>query len=252
MTILGDSPLLTLYKAYPQAPDIRYAERGAAGTMPASAFQYCEAMRTVSAFGWYVYPPKDISLYFDGIETFIFEEGEWIPLKSYTFEDEFRAKWRTVAPENLRDRDPPYISDLPFPGYVQIWSGYFAETQPNWSLHVRAPVNNSERSSFQHFEGVIETDKWKPAPIFGNIRILKTGVEVYIDHQRPFLQIVPIYRAMDMVKPVDYTEIDLLSDEGAKRFDWNGLENTTRHAKKDVNYRPGRYATTVRAKQKRD
>lgn len=241
--------LLTLYKAYAKAPAVRQAEKGAAGTMPTAAFQFCEAMRIASSFGWYVYPPKDISLVFDGEETYIFEDDAWIPLKSYNLEDEFRQKWRSAAPDHLADFDPPYISELSFPGHVQIWSGYFVKTAPNWSLQIRGPVNFGNRSSFFNYEGVIETDTWTPAPLFGNIKLLKTDVEIHLSHQRPLFQIVPVFRALDMKRPLEMVEVDIFDTEG--QFDWEELPNTLRHAVKDPSYRPGRYATQVRNTDRR-
>ena len=81
--------------------------------MPAAAFQYCQAMRDASAFGWYVYPPKDIHLLFDGKEAFFYENEQWFPVKSTNFDDEdFRSYWQSAAPEDLRDMDPPFLSEL--------------------------------------------------------------------------------------------------------------------------------------------
>jgi len=61
------------------------ADAAALGTLPAAAYQYCEAVRSASAFGWYVFPPEDIRLRWDGSEVLFFDEGEWRRLSSLPF-----------------------------------------------------------------------------------------------------------------------------------------------------------------------
>lgn len=237
-------------KAHPSAPDIRRAEKSAAGTMPTAAFQYCQAMREASAFGWYVYPPNDIHLLFDGKETFFFDSGQWFPVKSTNFEDqEFRAHWEQSAPEDLHDLDPPYLSELFVPGSVQIWSGYFVSSEPGWSTLVRPPANYDTRSSFTCYEGLIETDSFKPCPLFINIKLLATGREIYIPKLKPLFQIQPIERACYQ-EPALRTRITQgLQSEDAP-FDWDGFRGTVRDMNKRDTHRPGGYGAKTRRRQK--
>ncbi len=210
--------------------------------MPAGAFQYCEPMRIASSFGWHVYPPKDISLLFDGRETFLFEDGQWYPLKSYCFEDEFRSQWNALAPAELQDSDPPFLTELFVPGIVQIWSGYFVSTKPNWSLNIRAPANCERRSTFSTFEGIVETDKFRPCPLFVNLQLQKTDIEIFLSTERPLFQIQPVLRECYTLGCEHFTISEGLSDD----CDWEGIGHTIRRAQ-DVNSQPvGRYAVEAR------
>ena len=48
---------VTFYRAIPQSVEPMRADRSALGVIPTAAFQYCEALTSASAFGWYVFPP---------------------------------------------------------------------------------------------------------------------------------------------------------------------------------------------------
>ena len=216
--------------------------------MPAGAFQYCEAMRTASSFGWYVYSPKDISLLFDGREIFFYEENQWFPLKSINFEDEFREHWRSQAPEELHGFDPPFMSELFVPGVMQIWSGYFVSTQPGWSLSVRSPVNYDIRSSLSVFEGIVESDTFKPWPLFINIRLLATDREIYISKDRPLFQMQPLPKS---AYADSMHSLESFSDlkAGERSFDWDGVGKTVRKSINRDMRRPGTYAVETRKKE---
>ncbi|MFN0114793.1 MAG: DUF6065 family protein [Paracoccaceae bacterium] len=240
----GPASTVRVWKAYPAAPAIRRAEKSALGTMPASAFQYCEAMRAAASFGWYVYPPKDISLYFDGREPFIFEDGQWFPVKSTNFEDGFRADWRKHAPHDLSEFDPPFITEIPVPGVIQIWSGYFVETAPEWALLFRPPVNFDLRSSYSVFEAVVETDHFRPAPLFINIRLLRTDTEIFLSKDRPLFQIQPLPKSAMSAAAHSLEVTEGLSDETG--LDWAGVGRTLRKSTERADRWPGRYAVDVR------
>ena len=61
-----DTPLVKFYRFLPSGRAPERADRSAAGSMPTRAFRYCEAMRTASALGWYVFPPMSFKLMWDG------------------------------------------------------------------------------------------------------------------------------------------------------------------------------------------
>ncbi|MEO0542662.1 MAG: DUF6065 family protein [Pseudomonadota bacterium] len=239
------SKTVSVWKAYPGAPNIRRAEKSGAGTLPAGAFQYCEAMRTASSFGWYVYAPKDISLVFDGREVFYYEDGQWFPLKSISFEDEFREQWRSQAPDDLKDYDPPFMSELFVPGAIQIWSGYFVSTSPDWSLLVRQPANYDIRSSFSTFEGLVETDRFRPWPLFINIRLLTTDREIFISKERPLFQMQPIPRQayQSSAFEMDLNQQLVAEDQS---ISWDGVRHTVRKIENKETRRPGSYAVDAR------
>ena len=66
MDSLSEQPLVKFYRFIPTARAPERADKSAAGSMPTRAFRYCEAMRTASAFGWYIFPPMSFKLMWDG------------------------------------------------------------------------------------------------------------------------------------------------------------------------------------------
>ena len=48
------------YRIIPEAIPPMPADASALGTLPFAAYQYCEAIRTASSFGWYIFPMADI------------------------------------------------------------------------------------------------------------------------------------------------------------------------------------------------
>ena len=238
-------PIVQLWKAYKGAPDIHKADKSAAGTMPAGAFQYCESMRVASSYGWYVYPPKDVSLYYDGREVFFHDDGQWFPIKSTPFEEGFQEEWNKVAPSHLHGHNPPFRTELFVPGSVQIWSGYFMRTAPGWSMSVRSPVNYDVRSSISVYEGIIETSTFNPCPIFVNFRIVKTDTEVFLPRDKPLFQIQPLPRQAYLEGDRDMVCADGLAGPEAG-FDWDAIEGIMRKTADRDTRRPGRYASTQR------
>jgi hypothetical protein len=60
------NPVVTFYGAVPGIRAPIRADASGLGTLPSRGFQYCEALRTASSFGWYVFPPIDFTLQWDG------------------------------------------------------------------------------------------------------------------------------------------------------------------------------------------
>ena len=80
---------ITFTRAYPPAHMPMPADRGALGYLPMAAFQYCESVRVASGMGWYLFPPKTMSLMSDGRETFIADEGQWRTFAAEPFASSF-------------------------------------------------------------------------------------------------------------------------------------------------------------------
>ena len=235
----------TFFKCYADAPAIVRADRSALGTMPAAAFQYCEAMRTASSFGWHVFPPKDIHLFYDGKEIFYYEDNQWYPTKSTNFEPEFRQSWDEMAPEVLAEKDPPFLSELFVPGLLQIWSGYFLSTEEGWSTLIRPVVNFDVRSSFSAFEGLVETDHFKPMPLFINLRLAATGREIYIPKDKPLFQIQPVMKE-SYGAVLNDAVVHEMDAENTKGFEWDRYLDTVRDKGAAASHSPGRYAVATR------
>ena len=94
--ISPDAPLVKFYRFFPGARAPQRADRSAAGSMPTRAFRYCEAMRTASALGWYVFPPMSFKLMWDGANDVVWnyeDNDNWYSLERRAV-SEFRAAFR--------------------------------------------------------------------------------------------------------------------------------------------------------------
>ena len=170
------------------------ADKAALGTLPTAAFQYCEPVRTASAFGWYIFPPLDLRLMWDGIDIFHAVDGEWCQLSSMTLNEEFVEYWDEHAPDDLKGHSPPFLTPVFVPGILQIWSGLLVSTAEDWSVIIGPPSNLPQSRNFSCFEGVVETDLFKPCPLFVNIRLLTSGREILIPRTKPLFQVRPVRR----------------------------------------------------------
>ena len=142
--------LVAFYRFIPGGRPPQRADSAAAGTMPTRAFRFCEAMRTASALGWYVFPPIRFSLMWDGgTDVSWTYEGvdDWYPLKTVQFPG-FADHFDGVVPEHIKGFSPPFLAALKEPGLVQIWSGLVARTAPGWSLLVRGPANLARPTTY--------------------------------------------------------------------------------------------------------
>jgi hypothetical protein len=251
-------PVVKLHRVYPAALPPMRADTSGLGTLPAGPFQYCEPLRTASAFGWYVFPPVDIRLAFDGTEAHYESEGEWRLLTSVHLEDEFLDHWDAHAPVDMKGRAPPYLSMTFVPGIIQIWSGFFVSTAPGWSVLVRPPANLAQSRTFSCFEGMIETDRFKPCPLFINIRLLSTDRETIIPKLKPLFQLQPIRRDCYADATLKFPDFAALARESGNAFgmndeDWQGVRRTLRSADPlETEHTTGDYAARARRRARRE
>src|SRR5690348_16741553 len=126
---LQPNPVVTFYGAVPGIRAPIRADASGLGTLPSRGFQYCEALRTASSFGWYVFPPIDFTLQWDGSQIIWTYNGAkaWYPLTSAQFPG-FQALFDRVAPKRLRGFSPPFLTAIPEPGIIQLWTGLFVES----------------------------------------------------------------------------------------------------------------------------
>ncbi len=191
----GQDPLITFYRFLPGLKP-RRGTPCAAGTLPARAFQYCEAARLGSALGYYVFLPMSFQAEWDGGSSGLwsFDEGAtWYPLSTAAFPDS-RAAFDAIAPEEVRGYCPPFITLGEVPGTLQVWTGLFARTAPGYSLLVRGPANVGRHPHYEVLEGVVEADWWF-GPLFANLRLLTPNLPIRFDSMMPFLQVLPLNRA---------------------------------------------------------
>ena len=173
------------------------ADRSGAGSLPGRAMRYCDALTSATGYGYWLFPPMDLQLLWDGEQIFWSCDGAttWQPLSgtetgAIQFPD-FADAFDSLAPAGMAGLSPPFLTALPEAGTVQIWTGLLARTKPGWSLNVRSPVNLPPIAGLTAWEGLIETDHWF-GPLFTNFRITKTDCPVYLRAQTPFIQVQPV------------------------------------------------------------
>src|SRR4051812_18054808 len=189
------NPAVTFYGAVPGVRAPIRADTAVLGTLPARGFQYCEALRSASSFGWYVFPPIDFTLQWDGSQVIWTYRGAkaWYPLTSAQFPG-FQATYDRQAPKHLRGFAPPFLTVLPEPGLIQLWTGLLVESAADWSILVRPPANLPRSLAFDAYEGIVESDRWF-GPLFTNLRLIKTDVPIAFSTETPLVQVQPLHRS---------------------------------------------------------
>lgn len=190
------APTARFYRMIAQARPPQRADRSALGTLPTRAYRYCDAITSAAAYGWYVFAPMDLRLIWDGADIFWHHSGapDWLPLQPSAQFPGQAARFDAAAPEALRGCSPPFLTALPEPGTVQIWTGLMARAAPGWSLLVRAPANLPGPGGYAAYEGIVESDRWF-GPLFINLRLTRTGVPLRLAPDFPLMQIQPLPRA---------------------------------------------------------
>jgi len=189
------NPAVTFYRAIPSCRAPIRADSSVLGTLPSRGFQYCEALRAASSFGWYVFPPIDFTLQWDGAEIIWTYRGAkaWYPLTSAQF-PRYQACFDRAAPKRLRGFAPPFLTAVPEPGIVQLWTGLMIGSAEDWSVLVRPPANLPRSLAFDLYEGIVETDRWF-GPLFTNLRLVKTDVPIHFSTETPLVQVQPLHRS---------------------------------------------------------
>src|SRR5919205_1938238 len=100
----AEGTICRFYRLIPDAPYPRRADRSADGMLPTRGYRYCEAIASASAFGWYIFPPLNFSLVWDGREIAWTYEGAdgWYPLRN-TLPPDFQRAFANIAPNGLAD-----------------------------------------------------------------------------------------------------------------------------------------------------
>jgi hypothetical protein len=251
------SSIVKFHRIYAAAIQPLRGDKSALGTLPAAAFQYCEPVRLASSYGWYIFPPVDIRLKWNGAEVFYaIDDQDFAQLTSIALNDEFVEAWDADAPEHLKGAWPPFMTAVSAPGVVQIWSGLLVSSAENWSLMIGPLSNIWQTRQFQCFEGIVETDTFKPCPLFINIKLIPTDQEILIPRNRPLFQVRPVHRSayLDAMRSFDEfvgmaprTE----TDGSMAPEDWAGYERTVRKIETPPDeYRPGAYAAARRKRSK--
>jgi len=243
------SKLATFYRMIDTAPLPRRADRSALGSLPTRAYRHCDAVTSAAGFGWYVFPPIDFSLFFDGhqvVWTCVGLDG-WFPLGAAQFPG-FATSFDERAPAALRGFSPQFLTAIQEPGVVQIWTGLLARTAPNWSLLVRPTANLPRHAGYDVYEGIVETDDWF-GPLFTNLRLTRTDYPVEFRTDEPLVQVQPIPQAS--YSDAVLNNVDVVSSlEGFGSADWADYRRTIVEPNQDPERRPGSYAAEARRRRR--
>jgi hypothetical protein len=188
-------PVAEFYRWIEEARLPEPADRSALGILPTRATRYCDAITAASAYGWWVFPPMDLHLLWDGCDIYwrYPGSGDWLLLQDSVQFPGMMARFDAAAPESVRGCAPPFLTVQPEPGYLQIWTGFVVRTREDWSLLVRAPANLPAPSGVAMFEGIVETDRffW---PVFTNVRFTRSHTPVFLRADHPLIQVQPVPR----------------------------------------------------------
>jgi hypothetical protein len=188
-------PVAEFFRLIEEAhPPVR-ADRSAMGTIPVRAARYCDAVTSASAYGWWAFPPLDLHLLWDGSDIYWQRPGsdEWLALQDSVQFPGMAARFDEAAPAPLRGCSPPFLSALPEPGVLQIWTGLLVRTLADWSLLIRAPANLPSPGGVVLYEGIVETDRWF-GPVFTNLRFTQSHKPVRLRADLPLVQLQPVPR----------------------------------------------------------
>lgn len=190
-----NEPIVSFHRLIEPAKLPQRCDRSALGTLPTRAYRYCDAVTSATGYGWWAYPPMTLQLIFDGANIFWHFEGaaDWMPLQPAAQFPGFAETFDQDAPEALRGCSPPFLTALPEPGALQIWTGLMARTAPGWSLMVRSPANLPPHGGYTHYEGIVETDTWF-GPLFTNLRLTQTNRPIKLSADFPLMQVQPLPR----------------------------------------------------------
>lgn len=244
--VTATPPILRFTRLFPHARPPQRADRAAGGTLPTRAFRFCEAVTAASSFGWYVFPPIAFQLLWDGQDIHWTSDAldDWQLLRSAHLPD-MAASFDAAAPTAITGHAPPFLTALPEPGVVQVWTGLLARTTPGWSLHVRAPANLPLPGGYVAYEGIVETDRWF-GPLFTNLRLTRTHAPIAFDPDLPLLQVQPLPRlALAETTQNATTLTDTLSPA-----DWDDYDRTIVVPSRDPARRPGAYAIAARRRER--
>lgn len=232
--------LIRFFRAVPDTVPPMPADKSALSTLPLQAYQHCEAVRQASGLGWYIFPPRAAILRFDGRELLLVGEDGLRPCGAEFLGEDFTAHWQTIAPPSLAEQEIAWLEPFTVPGVFQIWSGLFVATAPGWQIWIKGLANVPGSGAMSAFEGLVRTDRFQPAPLFGNFQIHKTDRDVVIDPNYPLFQVI----AVPAERAFQDQAADCADIETGDSFDWDGYARTTRDPDEDTTR--GRYGAEIR------
>lgn len=245
----GQDPIIVFKRGIPDCRLPIRADRAALGTLPIAAYRHCEAVCAASGYGWYVFSPLNFTVVWDGSDMLWTYEGadSWFPLSSAQAPG-FSEFFDKFAPDFAKGFAPPFLTNTPHPGVLQIWTGLFVRTAAGWSTAIRSLVNLPASRSYELFEGIVDTDQWF-GPLFTNLRIIKVDQPVVFQTEIPLFQVQPIPRlafSADTQNRFECVDEPMsLSDA-----DWDAFKTTIVDSAGDSQRPIGHYAAGSRRRQR--
>lgn len=226
----------------------RPALKDAGGSLPMRAVRYCDAVTSACAFGWWLYPPMDAWLMWDGSTIFYSLDGEtYDPLDDSCEFPGMAEALAAHAPDGVPPIASPLFTALPEPGMVQVSLGVIASTAPGWSLLLRRPANLPLFGGYDTLEGIVETDMWR-GPLFINLRLTRTHSPIRLHAMAPLVQAQPVPHWLYQPAVMADMEAGDLSAMAPADWDlWNErfVEPASRPSRRD-----GEYAVAIRKRRK--
>ena len=241
--------MITFYNPVGGGINPQRADKSVHGTLPTNGFRYCEAVRTASGFGWYIYLPFEIIIDWDGLEYhWSIDSGEnWYLLTDAIQYPNFSTEFDEHAPENVKGYSPPFLSRTQDPNILQVWSGLFARTEEGVASYIKAPSNMDNGQGYSVMEGVVQTEWWF-GPLFTNLKIHRQGRPIVFRPDRPLFQVMPFsnafYDRFEKAKPTIFEGLPALKED-----DWQAYANTVVR-RMETRTKLGDYAIEARQKMK--
>ena len=225
------------------------ADRSAAGTLPTRAYRYCEAATSATGFGWWVFPPMDLQLLWDGTDIYWYYDGaeDWMLLAPAAQFPDFSNAFDAAAPDYLRGCAPPFLTVMPEPGLVQMWTGLMVRTAEDWSALVRAPANLPLPGGYSIYDGLVETDRWF-GPLITNFRLTQMNRAVHFNSDFPIIQVQPIPRIAYAEQTLNATSFTP-NMAAMNEQEWRAYEKTIAIPSEDPDRPFGAYAVAVRKRR---
>ncbi|MEV4114746.1 DUF6065 family protein [Nonomuraea sp. NPDC049695] len=223
------------FNLYPDVRPPMLASPDLRGSMEAKAARVCSPMTTASGFGWYVYPPADFAVRWDGYtsEWSLLENNEPVGWRSLAgAHDGTLPASQEILQKIPKDRSAdmdifdkyhglPFIeADPRNPHMLEIVTGIIARTPPDWWLQVRAVPNWPQPGDHQILEGIIETD-WYRSYLPTMVRLTQQNRVVRFYRHLPIMSLQPVSRrAVEAGRrpPGDYRGIEHIPDDVWREF----------------------------------
>jgi Family of unknown function (DUF6065) len=242
--------VVTFYRLIADVRPPQRADKAAGGTLSTRAYRYCHPVTTATGFGWWIFPPADLQFLWDGygICWKLADWEDWLPLQPSAQFPDFAEHFDKAAPAPLAGCAPPFLTKLPEPGLIQIWSGLMARTAANWSLLIRAPANMPPPDGYTMFEGIVESDRWF-GPLFTNLRLTRTHRPIHMAAAFPLAQVQPlpqeVYADRTLARMETIGEMGGLTDR-----DWSDYHQSVVVPNDDPDRGFGRYAVEARKRER--